>query len=107
MWLKPRWTGILVTGNEKNVKNKKWEWDLRIAKWDLEKNELGNGIGTRPPSGPSYIFVANRVCKPSILLTAKQFLASLSQFNLNSRGNSCLLVRTCPSIGRKPKNFSH
>ena len=24
---------------EKNVKNqeKKWEWDLRIAKWDLEK----------------------------------------------------------------------
>ena len=22
---------------EKNVKNQKWEWDLRIAKWDLEK----------------------------------------------------------------------
>ena len=30
---------------EKNVKNEKWEWDLRIAKWDLEqKNELGNGL---------------------------------------------------------------
>ena len=22
---------------EKNVKNQKWEWDLRIAKWCLEK----------------------------------------------------------------------
>ena len=21
----------------KNVLNQKWEWDLRIAKWDLEK----------------------------------------------------------------------
>ena len=39
---------------------------------------------------------------PSILLTTKQFLASLSQFNLNSRENSCLLVRTCPSSRRKP-----
>ena len=31
---------------EKNVKNQKWEWNFRIAKWDLEKNKLGNGIGT-------------------------------------------------------------
>ena len=22
---------------EKNVKNQKWEWDLRTAKWDLKK----------------------------------------------------------------------
>ena len=30
----------------KNVKNQKRKWDLRIAKWDLKKNELRNGIGT-------------------------------------------------------------
>ena len=28
------------------LKNQKWEWDSRIAKWNLEKKELGNGIGT-------------------------------------------------------------
>ena len=22
---------------DKNVKNQKWEWDLRIVKWDMEK----------------------------------------------------------------------
>ena len=44
-------TGIWSLGMGKNIKNQKWERDLRIAKWDLEKNELGNGIGT--PSGPS------------------------------------------------------
>ena len=38
-------TGIWSLGMGKNVKNQKWEWDLRIAKWDLEKNELGNGTG--------------------------------------------------------------
>ena len=42
----------LGLGMGKNVKNLKWEWDLRITKWDLKKRELGNGIGT-PPSGPS------------------------------------------------------
>ena len=26
---------------------------FKIAKWDLEKKELGNGIGNPPPSGPS------------------------------------------------------
>ena len=30
-------TGIWSLGMEKNVKNQKWEWDLRIAKWDLGK----------------------------------------------------------------------
>ena len=38
--------GVQATlGLGKNVKNQKWEWNLIIAKWDLEKNELGNGIG--------------------------------------------------------------
>ena len=37
MGFKPRWDWDLVTGNGKNVKNQKWEWDLRIAKRDLEK----------------------------------------------------------------------
>ena len=31
-------TGIWSLGMGKNVKNQKWERDLRIAKWDLEKN---------------------------------------------------------------------
>ena len=53
MGFKPHWDWELVTGNgKKNVKNQKWEWDLRTAKSDLEKNELGNGIGP-PPSGSS------------------------------------------------------
>ena len=38
MGFKPHWNWDLVTGNgKKNVKNQKWEWDLRIAKCDLEK----------------------------------------------------------------------
>ena len=37
----------MVTGVGKNVKNQNGiEWDLRFAKWDLEKNELGNGTDT-------------------------------------------------------------
>ena len=43
---RPHWDWDLVTGNWKNVKIQKREWHLRIAKWDLKKNELGNGIGT-------------------------------------------------------------
>ena len=31
-------TGIWSLGMGKNVTNKKWEWNLRIVKWDLEKN---------------------------------------------------------------------
>ena len=42
-------TRIWSLGMGKNFKNQKWEWNLRIAKWDLEKNVLGNGIGTPPP----------------------------------------------------------
>ena len=34
----PGKTGIWSLGIGKNVKNQKWEWDLIIAKWDLEKN---------------------------------------------------------------------
>ena len=30
-------TGIWSLGMEKKFKNQKWEWDLRIAKLDLEK----------------------------------------------------------------------
>ena len=56
-WGSSHWDWDLVTGNwGKNVKNQEWEWDLRNAKWDLEKNELGNGIGT-PASGPSVNIV--------------------------------------------------
>ena len=50
----------LVTGNGKNVKNQKWEWDLRIAKWDLEKNELENGIGT-PFSFNHTPFISHKI----------------------------------------------
>ena len=54
MGFKPHWDWDLVSGMVENVKNKKCEWDLRIAKWDLEKKtELGNEIGT-PPSGLSF-----------------------------------------------------
>ena len=46
MGFKPLGLGFGHWEWEKIFKNKKWEWDLRIAKWDLEKkNELGNGIG--------------------------------------------------------------
>ena len=40
---------------EKMLKIKKWEWDFRIAKWDLEKMNWEMGLVTRPPppSGPS------------------------------------------------------
>ena len=34
-------TGIWSLGMGKNVKNQKWEWNLRIAEWDLEKNLAG------------------------------------------------------------------
>ena len=37
MGFKPHLDWDLVTGNGKNVKNQKWEWILRIAKWDLGK----------------------------------------------------------------------
>ena len=33
-------TGIQSLGMGKNVKNQRREWGLRIAKWDLKKNEL-------------------------------------------------------------------
>ena len=52
MGFKPLGLGFSHWEWEKNVKNQKWEWDLRIAKWDLEKNELGNGLVTHP-SGTS------------------------------------------------------
>ena len=32
-WDSSPWDWDLDTGNEKNVKNQKWEWDLRIAKY--------------------------------------------------------------------------
>ena len=50
----PRKMGFKPLGMGKNVENKKWEWDLRIAKWDLGKNELGNGIGTPPTTTPPH-----------------------------------------------------
>ena len=31
-----------------------WEWDLNDGKWDLEKNGLGNRIGTHPPPPPPF-----------------------------------------------------
>ena len=56
-WGLSHWDWDLVTGNGKKClkikKEKKMEMDLIIAKWDLEKKELGNGIGTVPPSGTS------------------------------------------------------
>ena len=33
-------TGIWSLGMGKNVKNQKWEWDLRIVKWDLKKKKI-------------------------------------------------------------------
>ena len=48
MGFKPLGLGFGHWEWEKNVKNQKWEWDLRIAKWDLV-NELRNGIGTLSP----------------------------------------------------------
>ena len=57
-------TGIWSLGMGKNVKNQKWEWDLRITKWDLEKNELGNGIGT-PVQNPLF-------CFPQIVLSVNK-----------------------------------
>ena len=30
-------TGIWSLGMGQNVNNQKWEWDLRITKWDLER----------------------------------------------------------------------
>ena len=35
---------------EKNVKNQKWEWDLRIAKWDLGKKMNWEMGLVSPPS---------------------------------------------------------
>ena len=37
MGFKPLGLGFDHWEWEKNVKNQKQEWDLRIAKWDLEK----------------------------------------------------------------------
>ena len=38
-WGSSLWDWDLVSGNGKKiVKYQKWEWDLRIAKRDLEKN---------------------------------------------------------------------
>ena len=46
---------------KKNAKNQKWEWDLRIAKWDLEKKWTGKWIGIPHPSG-TLIFVTCHLC---------------------------------------------
>ena len=45
---RPHWDWDLVTGNGKNVKIQKWEWDLRIAKWDLKK-KINWEMGLVPP----------------------------------------------------------
>ena len=37
MGFKPHGLGFGHWEWEKYVKNQKWEWDLRIAKWDLER----------------------------------------------------------------------
>ena len=34
-------TGIWSLGMGKNVKNKKWEWDLSAAEWDFQKKWAG------------------------------------------------------------------
>ena len=36
-WGSSHWDYDLVMDMGKNVKNQKWAWDLRIAKWDLGK----------------------------------------------------------------------
>ena len=43
MGFKPHWDW------EKKVKNQKWEWNLRIAKWDLEKKWAGKWDWYPPP----------------------------------------------------------